>query len=138
MSNTERGDGAEQHNTNPDRPEQTDTNPTNDDPRTDPAEGTPEKAAERVAREVAQESRLRILRSKAAVARSDVDALAAKHLDPDTLEDLLDAASPREAERLRKSEHEISERVARATAKAQAAEAEYEQAVLDDFEEAER
>ena len=134
MSNTERGDGAEQHNTNPDRPEQTDTNPTNTEPRTDPAEGAPEQAAGRLA----QESRLRILRSKAAVARSEVDALAATHLDPDTLEDLLDAASPREAERLRKSEHEISERVARATAKAEAAEAEYEQAVLDDFDEAER
>ena len=153
MSNTERGDGAEQYNTNQNGSEQADagqtnpgqtnpgqTNPdqTNPDQTTNPAGQTPEEAADRLSREFAQESRLRILRSKAAVARSEVDALAAMHLDPDTLEDLLDTASPREAERLRKSEHEISVRVGHARAKAEAAEAAYEQAVLDDFDEAER
>jgi hypothetical protein len=138
MSNTERGDGAEQFNTNQNRsePTSTDAGHTPDDR---PHTGlTPEAAADRLSKEFAQESRLRILRSKAAVARSEVDALAAMHLDPDTLEDLLDTASPQEAARLRKSEHSISVRVAEARAKAEAAEAEYEQAVLDDFDEAER
>lgn len=138
MSNTERGDGAEQYNTNQNGSEQANAGQTNPDQTTNPAGQTPEEAADRLSREFAQESRLRILRSKAAVARSEVDALAAMHLDPDTLEDLLDTASPREAERLRKSEHEISVRVSHARAKAEAAEAEYEQAVLDDFDEAER
>ena len=128
MSNTERGDGAEQYETNQSHP----------DPTGVPVARTPEEVADRLAREFAQESRLRILRSKAAVARSDVDALAALHLDPETLEDLLDAATPQEAERLRKAEHEISVRVDHARAKAEAAEAAYEQAVLDDFDEAER
>ncbi|TFD31318.1 hypothetical protein [Cryobacterium cryoconiti] len=121
MSNTEHGDGAEQHNTNQNRPAL-----------------TPEEAADRLSRQFAQESRLRILRSKAAVARSEVDALAAMHLDTDTLEDLLETASAQEAARLRKSEHAISVRVSEARARAEAAEAEYEQAVLDDFDEAER
>ena len=143
MSNTERGDGAEQYDTNQNRSDPTNTGQTNPNPspadqKIVPAERTPEQAADRLSREFAQDSRLRILRSKAAVARSEVDALAAMHLDPDTLEDLLSTASPREAERLRKSEHEISVRVANARAKAEAAEAEYEQAVLDDFDEAER
>ncbi|HSP75331.1 MAG TPA: hypothetical protein VLO31_03845 [Cryobacterium sp.] len=146
MSNTERGDGAEQYNTNQNGSEQANTDQSNtDQSNTDqsntgqnPVERTPEEAADRLSRQFAQESRLRILRSKAAVARSEVDAMAAMHLDPDTLEDLLDAASPREAERLRKSEHDISVRVGHARAKAEAAEAEYEQAVLDDFDEAER
>ncbi|HSP52600.1 MAG TPA: hypothetical protein VLO00_06875 [Cryobacterium sp.] len=156
MSNTDRGDGAEQFDTNrnnPDQnkpnqnnpnqnnPEQDNTNPntpTPADQRKVPGGRTPEEAADQLSRTFAQESHLRILRSKAAVARSDVDALAAMHLDPDTLEDLLATATPREAERLRKSEHEISVRVAHARAKAEAAEAEYEQAVLDDFDEAER
>lgn len=131
MSNTERGDGAEKYETNHIPPDQTNAH-------TSPVERTPEEAADHLSREFAQESRLRILRSKAAVARSDVDALAAMHLDADTLEDLLETATPREAERLRKSEHEITVRVAKAQAKAEAAEAEYEQAVLDDFDEAER
>ena len=137
MSNTERGDGAEQYNTNQNRSEPTsnDADPQADRRRSDL---TPEDAADRLSREFAQESRLRVLRSKAAVARSEVDALAAMHLDPDTLEDLLDTASPQEAARLRKSEHAISVRVAEARARAEAAEAEYEQAVLDDFDEAER
>jgi hypothetical protein len=145
MSNMERGDGAEQYDTNQDRPEQTNpdqtnatTNPTPADQSMIPVERTPEEAADRLSREFSQESRLRVLRSKAAVARSEVDALAAMHLDPDTLEDLLDSASPRGAELLRKSESAISVRVAAARAKAEAAEAEYEQAVLDDFDEAER
>ena len=128
MSNTVRGDGAEQSETNRSHP----------DPTGVPVARTPEDVADRLAREFAQESRLRIPRSKAAVARSDVDALAALHLDPETLEDLLDAATPQEAERLRTSEHEISVRVDHARAKAEAAEAAYEQAVLDDFDEAER
>ncbi|GEM_PF-5928509 len=141
MSNTERGDGAEHSDTNQNRSENTNpelTSPTHADQTMVPVQRTPEAAADRLAREFAQESRLRILRSKAAVARSDVDALAAIHLDPDTLEELLDSASPTEAERLRTTEHEISARVARARAMAEAAEAEYEQAVLDDFDEAER
>ncbi|WP_167726565.1 hypothetical protein [Cryobacterium sp. TMT3-29-2] len=181
MSNTDRGDGAEQNNTNQHGSEQTNadqtntnqtntsrtnadqtntsqtntnqhgseqtntdqtntsrTSPTHADQRMVPVERTPEQSADRLSRQFAQESRLRILRSKAAVARSEVDALAAVHLDADTLEDLLDTATPREAERLRKSEHEISVRVAKAQERADAAEAAYEQAVLDDFDEAER
>ena len=128
MSYTESGDGAERYNTKQNGSEQSMV----------PVERTPAEATDRLSRKFAQESRLRILRSKAAVARSEVDALAAVHLDPDTLEDLLDTASPRAAERLRTSEHEISVRVADAREKAEAAEAAYEQAVLDDFDEAER
>ena len=148
MSTTERGDGAEHDDSNQNRSEQnlseqthaelTSPTHTHADQTMVPVARTPEAAADRLAREFAQESRLRILRSKAAVARSDVDALAAIHLDPDTLEELLDSADPIEAERLRRTEQEISARVARARAKAEAAEAEYEQAVLDDFDEAER
>ena len=128
MSNTVRGDGAEQSETNQSHP----------DPTKVPVARTPEAVADRLAREFAQEFRVRIPRSKAAVARSDVDALAALHLDPETLEGLLDTATPQEAERLRTSEHEISVCVDHARAKAEAAEAAYEQAVLDDFDEAER
>ncbi|TFC44669.1 hypothetical protein E3T26_08415 [Cryobacterium sp. TMT1-21] len=96
------------------------------------------QSSEQRARKAEQESRLQLLRSKAAVARSEVDAMAAMRLDPETLEDLLINATPSEAARLRKSEHAISERVAEARARADAAEAEYEQAVLDEFDEAER
>ncbi|TFC93632.1 MULTISPECIES: hypothetical protein [Cryobacterium] len=138
MSDTERGDDAEQHPTNQERSTSTNTNtdqPQADRPGTEP---TPEDAAERLSAESAHESRLRVLRSKAAVARSEVDALTALHLDPDTLEDLLDTASPQEAARLLKSEHSISVRVVDARARAEITEAEYEQAVLDNFNEAER
>jgi hypothetical protein len=85
-------------------------------------------------RQDAKDARVRMLRSKAAVARSEVDAIEAMHLDPDTLEDLLESSSPLEARRLEKSEHAISQRVAKAMAAAEAAENEYEQAVLEQYD----
>jgi len=85
-------------------------------------------------RQDAKDARVRILRSKAAVARSEVDAIEATHLDPDTLQDLLENASPLEARRLEKSEHAISQRVAKARAAADVAEYEYEQAVLEQYD----
>ncbi|MBC7442061.1 MAG: hypothetical protein H7311_06020 [Ramlibacter sp.] len=144
MSNAEDG-GAENdagQNTRPGTHE-AGTNETGRSEATVPAEQTTEQTtehsaqqtAENLSQEFAHESRLRILRSKAAVARSDVDAMAAMHFDPETMEDLLLNATPSEAARLRKSEHAITVRVAEARAKADAAEAEYEQAVLAEFDE---
>ncbi len=86
-------------------------------------------------RQLARDARVRILRSKAAVLRSEVDAIAATHRDPDILEDLLSKASPAEVTRIEKGEHLISARVAEARAVADAAEAEYEQAVLERYDE---
>ncbi|WP_166789694.1 hypothetical protein [Cryobacterium fucosi] len=86
-------------------------------------------------RQLARDARVRLLRSKAAVLRSEVDAIAAAHLDPDTLEELLSNAGPDEVLRIEKDEHSISARVAEARAAADAAEAEYEQAVLDRYDE---
>jgi len=90
--------------------------------------------AEASKRQDAKDARVRVLRSKAAVARSEAEAIEAMHLDPDTLEDLLENASPLEARRLEKSEHAISQRVAKAKAAADAAEYEYEQAVLEQYD----
>jgi len=77
-----------------------------------------------------RETRLRILRGKADLAHSEVEVIAALHLDPDRLEDMLEQATPTEAERIRISERRITLRVAEARAMAEAAEAEYEQAAL--------
>lgn len=92
-------------------------------------------ASERTAKQLAKERRIRVLQSRAAVAHSEVDAIAASHLDPDTLETMLSNANPSDAQRIRKAEHTISIRVADARAIAEAAEAEYEQAALDKFDE---
>ena len=97
-------------------------------------EGT-DKATGLTPRQLARDARVRLLRSKAAVLRSEVDAIAATHLDPDTLEEMLANAGPEEVLRIEKAEHTISARVAEARAVADAAEAEYEQAVLDRYDE---
>jgi tellurite resistance protein len=85
-------------------------------------------------RQDAKDARVRLLRSKAALARSEADAMATMHLDPDTLDQLMDSASPTEANRLRKSEEAIALRVAKAVAAAETAEDEYEQAVLEQYD----
>ncbi len=90
-----------------------------------------DKATGLTPKQLARDARVRLLRSKAAVLRSEVDAIAATHTDPDTLEEMLSNASPEEVLRIEKAEHTISARVAEARAAAEAAEAEYEQAVLD-------
>lgn len=97
-------------------------------------EGT-DKATGLTPRQLARDAHVRLLRSKAAVLRSEVDAIAATHLDPDTLEEMLANAGPEEVLRIEKAEHTISARVAEARAEADAAEAEYEQAVLDRYDE---
>ncbi|WP_166788621.1 hypothetical protein [Cryobacterium sp. HLT2-28] len=97
-------------------------------------EGT-DKSTGLTPRQLARDARVRLLRSKAAVLRSEVDAIAANHLDPDTLEELLANAGPEEVLRIEKAEHTISARVAEARAEADAAEAEYEQALLERYDE---
>jgi hypothetical protein len=85
-------------------------------------------------RQDAKDARVRTLRSKAAMARSEAEAIAAMHLDPETLEDLLENSSPLEARRLEKSEHAISQRYEKARAAAEAVENDYEQAVLEQYD----
>ena len=87
-------------------------------------------------KQLARDARVRLLRSKAAVLRSEVDAIAATHVDPDTLEEMLSNASPDEVLRIEKAEHAISARVSEARTAAEAAEADYEQAVLDQNDDA--
>ncbi|WP_120337229.1 hypothetical protein [Cryobacterium soli] len=77
------------------------------------------------------EARITFLRSRAAVARAEVAAIEAMHRDPDTLEDLLSNASPEEVAMAEAVEHRISERVIAARQVADAAEADYERALLD-------
>ncbi|ASD21854.1 MULTISPECIES: hypothetical protein [Cryobacterium] len=77
------------------------------------------------------EARITFLRSRAAVARAEVSAIEAMHRDPDVLEDLLANASPDEVAMAEAVEHRISERVIAARQVADAAEADYERAVLD-------
>lgn len=91
--------------------------------------------AERAERRKAHETRLRILRGKADLAHSEVEVINALHLDPDQLEEMLANATPTEAERIRIAERRLTLRVAEARAVAEAAEAEYEQAALADFDE---
>jgi len=76
-------------------------------------------------------TRITFLRSRAAVARAEVSALEAMHRDPEILEDLLANAAPEEVALAEAVEHRISERVAAASQIADAAEADYERAVLD-------
>jgi len=80
------------------------------------------------------EARITFLRSRAAVARAEVSAIEAMHRDPDALEDLLANASPDEVAMAEAVEHRISERVIAARQVADAAEADYERAVLDGAE----
>lgn len=77
------------------------------------------------------EARITFLRSRAAVARAEVAAIEAMHRDSETLEDLLSNASPDDVAMAEAVEHRISERVIEARQVADAAEAEYERAVLD-------
>ncbi|WP_104164854.1 hypothetical protein [Cryobacterium sp. N22] len=77
------------------------------------------------------QARITFLRSRAAVARAEVSAIEAMHRDPDVLEDLLANASPDEVAMAEAVEHRISERVIAARQVADAAEADYERAVLD-------
>jgi hypothetical protein len=77
------------------------------------------------------EARITFLRSRAAVARAEVSAIEAMHRDPEVLEDLLANASPDEVAMAEAVEHRISERVLAARQIADAAEADYERAVLD-------
>lgn len=77
------------------------------------------------------EARITFLRSRAAVARAEVSAIEAMHRDPEVLEDLLANASPDEVAMAEAVEHRISERVVAARQVADAAEADYERAVLD-------
>ena len=77
------------------------------------------------------EARITFLRSRAAVARAEVAAIEALHRDPDTLEDLLSDASPEDVALAEAVEHRISERVIAARQMADAAEADYERALLD-------
>lgn len=81
-----------------------------------------------------REARITFLRSRAAVARAEVSAIEAMHRDPDVLEDLLANASPDEVAMAEAVEHRISERVIAARQVADAAEADYERAVLDGAE----
>jgi hypothetical protein len=76
------------------------------------------------------EARITFLRSRAAVARAEVAAIEALHRDPDTLEDLLSNASPEEVAMAEAVEHRISERVIAARQVADAAEVDYERALL--------
>lgn len=80
------------------------------------------------------DAHIRFLRSRADVARSDVNALNAKLLDPDTLEDLILKADPAQAALIRTAEHSLSVRVTEARAVAASAEAAYEAAILDEFD----
>ncbi|TFC07046.1 hypothetical protein E3O42_01320 [Cryobacterium adonitolivorans] len=80
------------------------------------------------------EARITFLRSRAAVARAEVSAIEAMHRDPDVLEDLLANASPDEVAMAEAVEHRITERVIAARQVADAAEADYERAVLDGTE----
>ncbi|TFD87236.1 hypothetical protein E3T61_15530 [Cryobacterium lactosi] len=77
------------------------------------------------------EAHITFLRSRAAVARAEVSAIEAMHRDPDNLEDLLANASPEEVAMVEAVEHRISERVIAARQVADAAESDYERAVLD-------
>jgi len=77
------------------------------------------------------EARITFLRSRAAVARAEVSAIEAMHRDPEVLEDMLINASPDEVAMAEAVEHRISERVIAARQVADAAEADYERAVLD-------
>ncbi|MBX0301544.1 hypothetical protein K2F54_16340 [Cryobacterium sp. 1639] len=77
------------------------------------------------------EARITFLRSRAAVARAEVSAIEAMHRDPEVLEDMLVNASPDEVAMAEAVEHRISERVIAARQVADAAEADYERAVLD-------
>jgi hypothetical protein len=77
------------------------------------------------------EARITFLRSRAAVARAEVSAIEALHRDPDALEDLLMNASPDDVAMAEAVEHRISERVIAARQVADAAESDYERAVLD-------
>ncbi|KFF59641.1 hypothetical protein JF66_09910 [Cryobacterium sp. MLB-32] len=94
----------------------------------------PDRDAERAARHRERDTRLRILRGKSDLAHSAVHAIAALHLDGDQLEGLLSEATPTEAERIRISEHRISMRLTEARALAEAAEAAYEQAAMQEFD----
>lgn len=95
----------------------------------------PDVAAERAARRREHDKRLRILRGKADLAHSEAAAIAARHIDPDQLEELLTNATPTEAERIHISERRIALRAAEARALAEAAEAAYEEAALEGFDE---
>jgi hypothetical protein len=77
------------------------------------------------------EARITFLRSRAAVARAEVTAIEALHRNPEDLEDQLMNASPDEVAMAEAVEHRISERVIAARQVADAAEADYERAVLD-------
>jgi len=94
----------------------------------------PDPAAERAEHLRERETRLRILRGKADLTHSEVAIIAVQHLAPDQLEEMLDNATPTEAERIRIAERRITLRVAEARAIAEAAEAEYEQAALAEFD----
>jgi len=80
------------------------------------------------------EARITFLRSRAAVARAEVSAIEAMHINPDDLEELLANASPDDVAMAEAVEHRISERVTAARQVADAAEADYERAVLDGAE----
>lgn len=77
------------------------------------------------------EARITFLRSRAAVARAEVAAIESLHRDPEVLEDMLVNASADEVAMAEAVEHRISERVLAAKQVADAAEADYERAVLD-------
>ncbi|WEO78880.1 hypothetical protein BJQ94_07555 [Cryobacterium sp. SO2] len=77
------------------------------------------------------EARITFLRSRAAVARAEVTAIESLHRDPEVLEDMLITASPDDVAMAEAVEHRISERVIAARQVADAAEADYERAVLD-------
>ena len=94
------------------------------DTQSSQGQGSPEKNSR-------WEGRITFLRSRAAVARAEVSAIEAMHRDPDALEDLLANASPDEVAMAEAVEHRISERVIAARQVADAAEADYERAVLD-------
>lgn len=78
-----------------------------------------------------KDARIAFLRSRAAVARAEVDAVAALHADPDTLEEMLLGASPSRALEIEEAERAISARVVEAREIAEAAEADYEQAMFE-------
>ncbi|MGY4856512.1 hypothetical protein [Cryobacterium sp. AP23] len=82
-------------------------------------------------RDARWQARITFLRSRAAVARAEVGAIEALHRDPEEMEDLLMNASPEDVAMAEAVEHRISERVIAARQVADAAEADYEQAVLD-------
>ncbi|KGJ71662.1 hypothetical protein GY21_20645 [Cryobacterium roopkundense] len=95
----------------------------------------PDPAAEHAEHQRESETRLRVLRGKADLAHSEVEVINALRIDPEQLEDMLTNATPTEAERIRIAERRITLRVAEARAIADAAEAEYEQAALQTFDE---